>query len=559
MLVHTALDRAAQVARYWAERDCPVAIHVDRRVKPEDALGFRDVLSDLPCVRFTNRRRCRWGTWSLVAASQDAARLLLEDFPAINHVFLASGSCLPLRPVAELKAYLSEHAETDFIESVTVDDVPWTQGGLDTERFTLSFPFSWKDQRTAFDRFVEIQRKIGYQRRIPEGIEPHLGSQWWCLTRRTLTEILMSSRRTELERYFRRVWIPDESYFQTVSRLHSANLESRSLTLSKFDFQGKPHLLFDDHLQLLRRSDCFVARKVWPEASKLYETFLSDDVMIESRREPRPGRVDRVFTKAVQRRIHGRSGLLMPGRFPSPHFSSDKTAGPYVVLSGLDCVFPNLDLWIEGMVECTVHGRIFARDKVHFSGASQTFSGALSDSATLRDYDSNAFLRNMIWNTRGERQCFFFSPKDQQTIVPFLCGDANARVTLVTGAWAVELFLEEPDPKVARKMAALLQRTEGEFVGRMRHPSTRAQVRILTLAELLEQPMEVLQAVVDDIGNPSSGHLTEVPKMVELAGFDTFLDGLRNLGMNPYLAGDFASALDTSGTRRGPSKPYLVR
>ena len=33
MLCHTALDRAAQVARHWAERDCPVVIHVDRRVR----------------------------------------------------------------------------------------------------------------------------------------------------------------------------------------------------------------------------------------------------------------------------------------------------------------------------------------------------------------------------------------------------------------------------------------------------------------------------------------------------------------------------------------------
>ena len=32
MLCHTALDRAAEVARHWAERGCPVVIHLDRRV-----------------------------------------------------------------------------------------------------------------------------------------------------------------------------------------------------------------------------------------------------------------------------------------------------------------------------------------------------------------------------------------------------------------------------------------------------------------------------------------------------------------------------------------------
>ena len=32
MLCHTALDRAAQVARHWATHGCPVVIHVDKRV-----------------------------------------------------------------------------------------------------------------------------------------------------------------------------------------------------------------------------------------------------------------------------------------------------------------------------------------------------------------------------------------------------------------------------------------------------------------------------------------------------------------------------------------------
>ena len=63
-------------------------------------------------------------------------------------------------------------------------------------------------------------------------------------------------------------------------RLHAARVESRSLTLSKFDFQGKPHIFYDDHLQLLRRSDCFVARKIWPRANLLYNTFLTDDAAI---------------------------------------------------------------------------------------------------------------------------------------------------------------------------------------------------------------------------------------------------------------------------------------
>ncbi|MBT8476875.1 MAG: beta-1,6-N-acetylglucosaminyltransferase, partial [Alphaproteobacteria bacterium] len=199
MLVHEPLGRAVQVARHWASAGCPIVIHVDKSVGRAAYDGFVRDLADFPDILFCDRHSCEWGTWSLVAASQTAATMLLDRFPDVRHAFLASGSCLPLRPVEELRKYLAENPRTDFIESVTTKDVPWTIGGLDNERFSFSFPFSWKRQRFLFDRYVRLQRLIGRQREIPENIVPHLGSQWWCLTRRTLTAILDDPKRDVFE------------------------------------------------------------------------------------------------------------------------------------------------------------------------------------------------------------------------------------------------------------------------------------------------------------------------------------------------------------------------
>src|SRR5690606_27098264 len=127
-------------------------------------------------------------------------------------VMTVSGACLPLRPVSELAEYLARHPDRDFIESVNAQDVGWTVGGLNEERFTLSFPFSYRRQRKLFDRYVGLQRRLRVRRRIPAGLNPHLGSQWWCLTRITLNAILRDPRRAEFDRFFRWAWIPDESY-----------------------------------------------------------------------------------------------------------------------------------------------------------------------------------------------------------------------------------------------------------------------------------------------------------------------------------------------------------
>ena len=84
MLCHTALDRAAQVARHWAERDCPVVIHVDKRVQPPEYDGLVKDLSDLSNIRFSKRHACEWGTWGIVAATQEAATIMLRDFAAMR-------------------------------------------------------------------------------------------------------------------------------------------------------------------------------------------------------------------------------------------------------------------------------------------------------------------------------------------------------------------------------------------------------------------------------------------------------------------------------------------
>ena len=559
MMCHTALFRAAQVARHLANAGCPVVIHVDSRVGREEYAGLVARVADLEDVSFSPRFACNWGTWSLVAATQGAAEQILHRHPHIRHVYLASGACLPLRPVDELIDYLAARPTTDFIESVTTADVTWTKGGLDTERFSLHFPFGWRSHRRLFDLTVRLQRRLRMHRRMPKGIVPHLGSQWWCLTRQTLSAILQDPDRALHDRFFRTVWIPDESYFQTLARLYSLNIESRSLTLSKFDFEGKPHTFYDDHLQLLRRSDCFVARKIWPHAERLYATFLGQNLGQTPRAEPAPAKIDRLFSRAVERRARGRPGLYMQSRFPQRDHENGKTAGPYSVFHGFSDLFEEFDLWLGKTVGGRVHGHLFAPDRVEFAGRETVFNGCLSDSATLRDYNPRSFLTNLIWNTRGERQCFQFSPRDNQHCNWFMATDPNAQISVISGTWAVPLLRSNMNFADIRAEAARLQRIEGDHLAILRTNFVKARVRIWSMAEFLESPMEALQTVVDEIRPQMARTPAEAPHLVDLSGFAQFLQNLKNQGMQPHLMGDFPATIGGRGHREKPRKPYLVK
>lgn len=559
MLVHTAFDRAEQVLRHWVAGGCPVVVHVDKSVSRQDYDAFKNAVADLTDVLFSERHRCEWGTWGIVAATQSASALMLDSFPDVRHVYLASGSCLPLRPIESLAKYLAERPNVDFIESATTADVPWTIGGLDEERFTLRFPFSWKRQRYLFDKYVALQRRWKFQRRIPDGIVPHMGSQWWCLTRQTLSAILSDPSRGTYDRYFRKVWIPDESYFQTLVRLYSRQVESRSLTLSKFDFQGKPHIFYDDHLQLLRRSDCFVARKIWPHADLLYDAFLNKTDATMGQAEPNPGKIDRIFARAVERRMHGRQGLYMQSRFPNEYWDSRFTSAPYSVFEGFTELFENFEVWLAKATNTRVHGHLYAQERVEFEARQTTFSGALSDSAKLRDYNPQLFLRNLIWNTRGERQCFQFGPADNQDIAWDLVKDSGAQISVISGAWAIPLFRSNQNFANLRVQAAELQRIESDHLNALRSIYAKARVRIWTMAEFVEAPMEFLQMVVDEIAGKDVRRLTAAPEMVDLTGFAQFLQNLKNQGMHPYLMGDFPVDPSPENAKPRPRKPYLVR
>lgn len=559
MLVHTSFGRAEQVARHWASAGCPVVIHIDKAVRNKRANDFVKALSDVPNVIFSKRYRCEWGSWGLIAATQAAARLMLDSFGSVRHVYLTSGTCLPLRPVDELVQYLSERPKIDFIESATTTDVPWTVGGLELERFTLFFPFSWRRNRWLFDRAVDFQRFFRIRRRIPKGIVPHMGSQWWCLTRQTLSAILDDPDKGIYDKFFKRVWIPDESYFQTLARLYSLNIESRSLTLSKFDFQGKPHIFYDDHLQLLRRSDCFVARKIWPHANRLYDTFLNQSSESTNSMEPNPGKIDRIFAKAVDRRTKGRSGLYMQSRYPVENYENGATSGRYSIFQGFDELFEDFEEWLSRSVDARVHGHLFGPDRVEFADRQTFFNGVLPDNPTLRDYNPKQFLTNFVWNTRGERQVFQFGPRDNQDISWITAKDSNAQISVISGAWAIPLFQSNMNFSEIRREAARLQQIERKYLDVLRSPWSKARIRIWTMADFIEAPMEPLQTIIEEIGQKTSHRLTEAPKMVDLTGFGQFLQNLKNQGMHPYLMGDFPVDRGLKNNPQKPRKPYLVQ
>ncbi|WP_103257812.1 DUF5928 domain-containing protein [Tabrizicola aquatica] len=263
----------AQALRLTATGDC-IAIHFDARANPADHARIRAALGDNPRVAFARRRvKCGWGEWSLVAATLEAVRAAEAAFPAATHFYMLSGDCMPIKS-AEYAHHWLEAEDVDYIESFDFFTSDWIKTGIKEERLHYRHWFNERQRKRLFYASMNLQKRLGLQRKVPEDLKIRIGSQWWCLRRRTIEAVLeFIDRRRDVMRFFRTTWIPDETFFQTIVAhlVPPQQVRSRTLTFLMFTDYGMPVTFYDDHHDLLLSQDFLFARKISPDARELRE------------------------------------------------------------------------------------------------------------------------------------------------------------------------------------------------------------------------------------------------------------------------------------------------
>ncbi|MFD1156601.1 DUF5928 domain-containing protein [Roseovarius aestuarii] len=249
-----------------------MAIHFDARAKPDHYRQIREALADNPNVTFARKRvRCGWGEWSLVQATLNAIDAAVKEFPRATHFYMLSGDCAAIKSARYAHDLLDEH-DVDYIESFDYFESDWIKTGMKEERLIYRHFFNERKNKQLFYTSLSMQKKLGLVRDIPHDIQIQIGSQWWCLRRRTVEWILdFTRRRTDVMRFFRSTWIPDETFFQTLVRhlVPESEIETRTLTFLMFTDYGIPVTFYNDHYDLLLSQDFLFARKISPEALEL--------------------------------------------------------------------------------------------------------------------------------------------------------------------------------------------------------------------------------------------------------------------------------------------------
>lgn len=293
LLCHRNPASVVAQARQLVAAGDRVAIHYDGRAPRAEFDRIRSELRDDPAVAFAPRVKCGWGEWSLVAATLEGVKTALAAFPEATHLYLLSGDCMAIKTAEWAHAFLDAR-DADHIECVDFHAGGWIKTGLREERLIYRHLFNERAQKRLFYAALDLQKRLGLRRRIPDGLTVMIGSQWWCLRRRTAEAILdFLGRRPDVVRFFRTTWIPDETFFQTLVAhlVPEEEIVRRTPTFLMFTDYGMPVTFYDDHYDLLLGQEALFARKISPEAralrARLGELYQSTGVAFRITNEGR--------------------------------------------------------------------------------------------------------------------------------------------------------------------------------------------------------------------------------------------------------------------------------
>ncbi|MEM9785632.1 MAG: DUF5928 domain-containing protein [Pseudomonadota bacterium] len=272
LLCHKNPEAIIRQAKQLTAAGDYIALHFDASAEPRDYAAIKDALGDHHSVAFAAKRvKCGWGEWSLVQATLHAVSAAVAAFPQATHFYMVSGDCMPIKSAGYAHRFLDER-DMDFIESFDFFNSNWIKTGFREERLIYRHFFNERTQKRRFYTALELQQKFKLTRKVPDDLEIMIGSQWWCLRRRTIEEILhFVDKRPDVIRFFRTTWIPDETFFQTLTRhlVPGREIDSRTLTFLMFSDYGMPVTFYNDQYDLLLGQDALFARKISAEAHDL--------------------------------------------------------------------------------------------------------------------------------------------------------------------------------------------------------------------------------------------------------------------------------------------------
>lgn len=279
ILAHKGPQQVARLVSRLDGDEASFFVHIDKRTKDAVYREFLDSLDHLPNVRFVRRHASRWGDFGLVRATLEGLGAALDTRPPVDYLVLLTGQDYPIKSPEHIAAFLEGSAGRSYLDCNPIPCEAWPQAEARMrswyarilgEQVLLPRKEGFRGivrRPRRWPVFV-ISRCLPERRRPLEGHTPFTGSAHWVLSRAAAEYVRdLVARDPGFVRYFKRVFVPDELFFQTALGDSPVAEHIVSKTLHYIDWSrggAHPATLTRDDLEALAASPALFARKFDP-------------------------------------------------------------------------------------------------------------------------------------------------------------------------------------------------------------------------------------------------------------------------------------------------------
>ena len=256
ILAHSGPGQLQRLINRLKHPDAYVFIHIDGKAN----IGEFALLAKTENVFLVEQRaRVRWGAYSIVQATLNGFKAILDSGVSFNRINLLSGSDYPLANPEKIHLFFAENTVQNFMEFQDVKSV-WKEAIPRITEYHLnnySFPGKYMVQKW-MNRLLPV-------RKMPAGLTPVGRSQWMSLTFESMRYLLLYlAENPKVSRFFKLTWAPDEMIFQTIlynSRFRESLVNDNLRYIDWSAAEPSPKLLVADDLDHLLKSGKLFARK----------------------------------------------------------------------------------------------------------------------------------------------------------------------------------------------------------------------------------------------------------------------------------------------------------
>ncbi|MBM5571027.1 MULTISPECIES: beta-1,6-N-acetylglucosaminyltransferase [Deefgea] len=213
ILAHAQAEQLARLVTQLSTPNAHFYIHIDANTSDETFAAIQNAIHNTNSKStFITRQPCRWGGFSLVAASLRLIQTALRD--GFDWGVLLSGQDYPIHSNEYIGHFLSTEQSLGLIDIKSAAE-------FDVAYRYRAWHFESLNGKASGKALQKIQRwgnAIGIKRSLPTPLTAiYAGSQWWMLSEQACTTLIdWLERHPHVIDFFKRTLVPDEMFFQTV-------------------------------------------------------------------------------------------------------------------------------------------------------------------------------------------------------------------------------------------------------------------------------------------------------------------------------------------------------